>query len=403
MTNEQPATDSHTVGEFLPLVIIFTYERPQLLKNAAKSVTEFYPWGDRLIIDDGSQSAEQDAALADLSKAGWQIKRIVRNRAKEYGGFYANMRLGLNLAIERGYKFCLFFEDDEQFVWKDNQYPEYVKSVFDGAPDCIAIQPLFYRRIIDYSDKIEYIEPIGAYRTNRGFNTTCLWNLEKVRKLNYQIDDSIGDGLANNSRYFLERGYRLYSQRSPNAAIVPWVESNKLGAQSNTHQKYIESFVLVPLTASYTSWLRSRSPNILPYQEYLPLSPNNSDRPIWHQAGKSLNRYYELCYEVHKKEKSSNRHPNVVESLSAWVAPMRFEKTHMRSYAIKENSSIIGVGKGIKKIISFLGLKDFAIYRKIREFRAAHYIGYICLVNKLRREVSLVQIEVQKSCTGDKV
>ena len=394
MTNEKSAIDGHIFVDFLPLVIIFTYERPQLLKNAAKSVTEFYPWGDRLVIDDGSQSDDQEAALTYLSNVGWEVKRIVRNREKEYGGFYANMKFGLNLAIERGYKYCLFFEDDEQFIWRDDNYPEFIKTVFNNAPDCIAIQPLFYRRIIDYSDKIEYIESIGAYRSNRGFNTTCLWNLDKVRELKYQVDDSIGDGLANNSRYFLERGYRLYGQRSPNAAIVPWVESNKLGAQTNTCTKNIKSFELFPLAAPYINWLRSRSPITLPYQEYLPLSPSNSDRPIWHQAGKSLNRYYELCYEVNKKEKNSNRHPSAIDSLTTWVVPVRFEKSHMHINDTKYDSKVFSIEKWIKDIVKLLGLKNYWIYRKIREFKAFHYIGYITLKFKLRREVLVVQNEV---------
>jgi hypothetical protein len=396
ITNEKSKIDGHIFGDFLPLVIIFTYERPQLLKNAAKSVTEFYPWGDRLIIDDGSQSDEQEAVLTHLSNAGWEVKRMNRNRAKEYGGFYTNMKYGLNLAKERGYKYCLFFEDDEQFIWRDDSYPEFIKTVFKNAPDCIAIQPLLYRRIIDYSDKIEYIDSIGAYRSNRGFNTTCLWNLDKVRELKYQVDDSIGDGLAINSRYFLERGYRLYGQRSPNAAIVPWVESNKLGAQSNTRTKDIESFELIPLAAPYINWLRSRSPITLPYQEYLPLSPNNSDRPIWHQAGKSLNRYYELCYEVNKKEKNSNRHPTAIDSLSTWEMPVRLEKSHMYFNHVKIDSEVFGIRQLLKKIAALLGLKNYKIYRRIREFRPTHYIGYINLKNKLTREVLLLKIEVEK-------
>ncbi len=394
MATKKPELNSNISSDFFPLVIIFTYERPQLLKNAAKSVTEFYPWGDRLIIDDGSVSDEQKAALAFLSSAGWEIKRVVRNRAREYGGFYANMKYGLKLALERGYKYCLFFEDDEQFLWSDRNYPEYILSVFNNAPDCVAILPLLYRRMIDYSDKIEYLESVDAYRTDRGFNTTCLWNLDRVRDLGYQVDDSIGDGLAVNSKFFLERGYRLYGQRSPIAAIIPWVESRKMGAPRIGHKIKDKSFELTPLTPPFISWLRMRSPATLPYQEYLPLSPRNSNRPIWHQAGGSLIRYYELCHQVNKKERLSKQHPCIVSHLSTWILPTRREETHINFGARKDDVRVSRFANSIKIISNKLGLRNYRCYRLIREFKVRHYIGYTLLKIKLRHEVLKVYDEV---------
>ena len=41
-------------------------------------------------------------------------------------------------------------EDDEQFLWKKEDYPSYIDDVFARAPDAVQLLPLFFRRIRSY-------------------------------------------------------------------------------------------------------------------------------------------------------------------------------------------------------------------------------------------------------------
>src|SRR5262249_46939972 len=153
-----------------------------LLANAIRSIEEFFPWGDRLLVDDGSSDPASVELIAKLKKLErWTCIVRDRHHKQTYGGFYKNMRTALQFAVERDYDYCFFFQDDEEFVWHKPDYHEYVDRVFETCPDAIQLQPLFFRRLISYNDQLEYIRSANVYRSNRGFSTTAIWNLSIVR------------------------------------------------------------------------------------------------------------------------------------------------------------------------------------------------------------------------------
>jgi len=199
-----------------------------------RSIDAFFPWGDRLVVDDGSSVSQAFGVLQEIGRRpNWRCQIMDRDPRQTFPGFYRNMGVALNYALEQGYDYCFFLEDDLQFVWKKDDYTSYIENVFDICPDAIQIRPRFIWRYLTHFTNIEYIAPARAYRTERGFETTAIWNLDTVRRHpDYHfICDWKGNPFASrsylgaNSAYWMRRGYRLYLQLDPAVASVRGIES----------------------------------------------------------------------------------------------------------------------------------------------------------------------------------
>jgi hypothetical protein len=372
------------------LLCLFTYNRFVLLQNAVRSIDRFFAPGDRLIIDDGSSDPRVRRLLVDVaSRSHWKVKVMDRKAAHNYGGFYRNMNYALGYAVENGYDYCLFFEDDQQLVWKKEDYTEYVENVFATCPDAIQIQPLFARRILDYSQTTEFIRPAMAYRTDRGFNTTAIWNLALVRQHpDYHLLCDRGDDLPSNSAYWLMKHCRVYIQYDPTIAIVPWVSSQSVFYRQSSETGLAEAaeLLLNPLTQEEVHFLGTRNPQVAAYQEYFNLSPNNVARPIWHQQGQNLNRFYYLCRRIVELEDSSGQSPRRIPILDQWqptaIPPVQSHLDWNPSApAIRGRGDSLGPvwAKRIERLAEFV------------RFKFRDYIGYRILKNRLRREQHEVQ------------
>ena len=165
------------------LTVVFSFERLAYLKNCVRSIDEFFPWGDGLIVDDGTDGPRMNEYLNGLS-ARWKYKIFNKSGSERFSTFYRNMAYALQYSIEADYDYCLFIEDDEQFVWKKDDYPEYIESFFTVMSDAIQLSPLFSRRVVPYDNRLEYIESSKSYKTIRGFNTTAFWDIRKIRRIN---------------------------------------------------------------------------------------------------------------------------------------------------------------------------------------------------------------------------
>jgi len=131
------------------LVCMFTYNRPDLLRNAVRAADRFFPYGDRMILDDASTDPRAQACLRELSADGrWKVYINPNRKRRTFGGLYQNFKYALNYALERDYDYCLFLEDDGQFVWKKEDYLESVERVFATCPDAVQLAPWFTLRIL---------------------------------------------------------------------------------------------------------------------------------------------------------------------------------------------------------------------------------------------------------------
>lgn len=374
------------------LLCLFTYNRFGLLCNAVESVNRFFPWGDRLIIDDGSTDPRVAPYLRSLAQSPqWRYKIMDRPPGREYGGFYVNMRYGLETALSEGYDYCVFLEDDHQYVWHKPDLPEYIEHVFKTCPDAIQLLHLFLRRILSYGATHEYIRSAHAYRGDRGFNTSGIWNLDAVRRHpDYRFFCSSGDDLPTNSAYWLKNGYRLYSAFDPGVAIIPWVHTQKFGQKfGSDHSPTARpgasetDLLLKPLTPEEIEFLRNRPPELPPYQEYFDLSAENTARPIWHQRGFWMHRYYFLCRSIVDEENAAGKSPLPIPSIETW-APTTIPPvgSHVNRDRLPPTPPLPLWRRRLPKRPRRLR----RLASRMVHFNVRDYLGYLTLCRCLRRE-----------------
>lgn len=292
------------------LVCLFTFNRPALMLNAARSIDRFLPGSDGVVFDDGSWVPGSAEALEQVRRdfAGWDFR--ARERGTDIGlqGLYRNMADALALAVERGYEHCLFIEDDTQLVWQKPGQLNELDALFAAAPDAVQVQPLLYRRLHDYREAMEYVRSAGMYRCVSGFNTTAFWNMRVVREHpDYRVVHTHGgSNLPLNSAAWLKRGYRLYADPSPNMGIIPWVRSHSAAPWETTGMRREavagDGLLLRPLSPDAVKSLCDQ-PAIRPVtQESFDLSAENCGRPIWHRRGELMGLYYRRCREAYERE-----------------------------------------------------------------------------------------------------
>ena len=368
------------------LTCLFSYNRPTLLANAVDSIDRFFPWGDRLVIDDGSSDPGVARYLESVARRpNWRVTVADHIEGRWYGGFWRNTRYALELALQEGYDYGFFFEDDQQLVWKKEDYPEYVEKLFSTCPDAIQVATLFQRRFLSYANSTEYIASVRAYRTTRGFISVAIWNLEAVRA--HPGFFKYADEEPTNSAYWLRQGYRVYQQFDPTVAIIPWVTSNRRPDSASSDERFRKSnassdFLLKPLSSAEIDFLQTRSPALPAYQEYFGLSPENCERPIWNAYGENLNRYYFLCRKVVDGEDRSGQSPVPVPMLVEW-APTSLppEMTHMKART--------GLSMFRPRWDSLVPEMLKPLRRKVaawRRFNVRDYLGYRELTRRLQEE-----------------
>ena len=380
------------------VLYLFSYNRPSFLENAVNSINRFLPWIDCVVVDDGSDHPQMDDVLIKVAAMpNWQVKIMPRNSGM-YGGFYRNMAWALSDAVKSDYKYCYFFEDDEQVVWCPEGYREHIDNLFSKRKDAHQVQPLFFRRMKCYEDSVRYCPEVKAYRTNRGFNTTGIWNLDIVRKEADIKFFSHGDGLPMNSANWLEKGYRIYCDELPTVAVLPWVSSNSDASVSSNLYITNDKLMLRPLTENEKIFLKTKPPTLVAYQEYFELSKLNSRRPIWHQNNRLLDRYFELCAQTIDTENSLGESPVRVklyendDDLTPLQSHLDFKKKY---YEKQQSEPSIKISQ--MRLFAYEHFKTLVKWwrygRQFQRISFSSYLKYRELCRRLAKERKTVAIE----------
>ena len=382
------------------VLYLFSYNRPAFLENAVKSINFFLPLIDGVVVDDGSSYPQMNVVLAKVAAMpNWRVK-IMPHKSGNFGGFYRNMEWALSDAVNSTYDYCYFFEDDEQVVWCPDGYRDHIDNLFSKRKDAHQVQPLLFRRLKCYQDSVQYCPDVRAYRTNRGFTTTGIWNLDIVRRQSDIVFCSHGSGslLPLNSANWLEKGYRIYLDELPTVGVLPWVSRSSDAALDSANYFANDNLLLRPLTENEQKFLMTKSPTLLAYQEYFELSELNSSRPIWHQNNRLLDRYYDLCARTVDTEDSLGESPVMVklykndDDLQPLQSHLDFKKKYYEKQESEPSSKISPV-----RLFAYKHFKTLVeLWRFGRQFQRisfSSFLKYRELCRRLAKERKAVAIE----------
>lgn len=369
------------------LICLFSYNSENLL-NCIRSIDEFAPQSDRIVIDDASSNPSTKHALEVASrKEGWKVETPFKGEKQNryYGNYYRNMAYALKLAVDRGYKHCLFMEDDQQYVCSFADQIDYLDEVFARAPDCIIVQPLFFRRILQYRNSLQYIANVQAYRLNRGFTTTGFWNLEAVRQNpDYELIYENGDDLPANSLYWMKKGFFVYCQRFPTIAVIPW----RRARDGQPDDEVSNRFSLEPLSQIQLSSLTKLPPERLPYQEYFVRKVGQRSGLVWHRYQNGVDRFLQLCRQLVREENSSGASPEIIPVLEQWQPRVSDISNH--SHSNYRAGSGTGEGQETISFVTKLGnwtCAKFAILKSRFGLDVFGYIAFLRLSRRLQNEL----------------
>jgi len=291
------------------LKCIFSYERYALLLNLMRSMDEFFPWGDVLVIDDHSSDGRIGDCLKRRSLADPTFTFHIADkpsRSSRLGGLYANMEFARQYALGRNYDLIFFLQDDIQFVWRDEQFFMKVEQLLNACGDAAFQNPLFCKRV-RYIGEFEYIQSGNAYRTCRGFTAVSIAPVSLFRD---NPDFTFFDTEQANSLFWLKRQKRAYFAADPVVCFIPLTYASDgtpgVAADSPGPGRYY----IKPLDEGMVNRLTTRDRSILPFSEDY-IEPIGTCRfPHWWSA-KFEARYYALCGRTFLQE------------VLAWSFPVR--------------------------------------------------------------------------------
>lgn len=203
------------------IVCVFSYNRGQLLANLVESATTFYPEFDVVVFDDSSDDTHTHQVLTSLLHNN--IKVISSNRRSDdskHGGLYAQMNKALGYAVEHGYDYAYFVQDDMQFLWRDEALESRVKKVF-AQDECMMCNHNFLRKILTEGIGERLVQQQYQQYSFEGFAVadTGIIDLQKAKAIGLHFPEHSEHG---NGRYWYDKGYRMYWLPVTHLAWVPW-------------------------------------------------------------------------------------------------------------------------------------------------------------------------------------
>ncbi len=247
---------------------VFTYNRPHYFRNTIESLLEYFKFGDTVAFDDGSDDPEQLQYLAQVEKKGITVIRRERphdSAQRLLGGLYASMNHALELAIQEGYEYAQFVQDDMQFMWHDPDLLVKVRQIFDAFSNASQVSLDFFKALAwDAPEQLEYVSCPQCYRhKSYGIFDVGVIHLDRLRRENFRF----GRWEAETGRAFFQKGYRVYYVHSPVLARIPWEISFKRGQKSGRLRLPHERYYMKPLTTEQVRKLTSRPLQELAYYE----------------------------------------------------------------------------------------------------------------------------------------
>lgn len=240
------------------LNVIFTFNRPYLLRNCIKSFLEFGPEGDLLIVEDGSTLPEQQLYLQELAALNnprldvWNRTRDKRNRL---GGLYPNMEAVTQYAIANKYDFLFFIQDDQQVMWKDELFWRKVSDIYSHHPQTLIVRPVFDKLIFshDAPNRLEVCAKCLGIRFKKSwFSAVGILRPAQVKELDWHFCAT--EGLNNIQAKSLNLSMHLI--KTPILAFVPTPETWRFGCSAGRAKRPVHDYFLKPLNSEQITRLK---------------------------------------------------------------------------------------------------------------------------------------------------
>lgn len=260
------ATISQLAGQTLS--VIFTFNRPQYLRNLVNSHCAFAPEIPILVIDDDSTDPEQLHVLDDLLEVSGIEVISVRSADHRHGGLYPNMNMALNIAHERGFRFLNLLQDDMQIVRPVSEDLMYVCSLLEATKDALQIS-LTFRKYLDVKSEPQpaAIPDLYMSRTLQAADTGIIHVARaKERGFSFLWSEREHSALAKSL------GLKNYVFRDPAISFVPWPiffrNRQTITRRRITVNRETSDFISIRAMSSIeVIALKNRDVGILPYME----------------------------------------------------------------------------------------------------------------------------------------
>lgn len=224
------------------LTAVFTYNRGDLLDNCLRSLEQFGPGGDILVVDDGSDQPQQRRVLDAWSgRDGITVVRQEHRQDARLGGLYNNMQFAYDWAAEHGYELLLLNQDDQQFMWRDTGFWDKAARVFSARPKAIQFRPQFEKSLFqhDHANRFEYVEELAAWRHRKArFTAVGVFSVSRLQAFDWSFAGSEVD----NHQQAAELELELYVPAIPTMAFVPeaptWHNAEASGRELSSPREF---------------------------------------------------------------------------------------------------------------------------------------------------------------------
>ncbi|WP_157132298.1 glycosyltransferase [Roseobacter sp. AzwK-3b] len=198
--------------------MVFTFNRPNYLKNFVRSHQECAPEFNLLIIDDASTDPDQIKILDDFRKQDGIEVMTAYGASHRHGGLYQNMNEALAIAGRRGYQFMNLFQDDMQIVRPATDDILKACGILDMIKHGLHIN-LTFRKYLDVKNEPKICDVANVYRSqNLQVSDTGLIHVKRAISSGFIFQESE----RAHSALAVQLGFKGYVFRDPVCAFVPW-------------------------------------------------------------------------------------------------------------------------------------------------------------------------------------
>ncbi|MGQ8366712.1 glycosyltransferase family A protein [Glaciecola sp. 1036] len=223
-------------------IFVFSYNRGIFLQNCLESLKHCADGIDVTIIDDNSDDESTKTILASIpEKFGFELVHPQRQGGKEkrLGGLYSNMNFALKIAKNNDKSFCIFIQDDMQFVRSIQQDDLLnMQNIFHSDEHIIQIQSCFmkaesfhaYEQGMVLHESLECYSWKGAPEGKWYFSDVGVFNIAAFEK--HHNTFAIGENL--NNEIAQANKTKLVQYRKP---FMMWLPFPKSYLRKNTKWK----------------------------------------------------------------------------------------------------------------------------------------------------------------------